>query len=101
MKKPDRLHDAQRERLEELQEAVSYPLKLKRDKDGGYFLAATAKGRTVDTGSVEVDASGFGGLFSIWYRDGDTRALFQEYLGNAETLVDLMCYKLGMQPRII
>ena len=98
------MQQERRERLEALQASIPYPFKLKTTKEGEDYLIAVAKGRTIDTGSVEVSKESFGGVFSIFYRDEREREsgfLFQEREENAVILISALCERLGMQPRII
>lgn len=101
MKKTKTLNEQKAETLERLQAACPYPFKMKRAReDNEPYLLAVAKGRTVDTGSVEVSLRG--GVFVVWIRDGEQSEFFETYFPErAVLLMDAFCALLGMQPRMM
>ena len=85
-----------RETLERLQERSRYPFKLKRNKDGFWYLFAKNK-----AGAVEASIDSWGG-FIVWDLEPDPGKLHQPR-GEEEALelMEGLCERLGMQPRII
>lgn len=91
------------ERLIRLAALCAYPFKMKYTReDCEPYLVAVAKGKTVDTGSVEVSVSCIHG-FVVWFRDGRRSKAFQQYYDEdaAALLIDAFCGMLGMQPKLL